>query len=105
MEDPEDGYVKDTYSRQSLRLNIEQARYGNLPGFGSNKDTVLDNPIPEEDADATDWCSVCSSQRRGVQLLQSPPPEIDNQFEEAGRQSPDTATKHAHTDFHHLDLL
>ena len=40
---------------------------------------------------------MCAPPTLGVQLPQSPPPEIDNQFEEAGGQSPDTATKHTHT--------
>ena len=33
---------------------------GNLPGVDSNQATVLEDPVPEEDADATNWCSVCS---------------------------------------------
>ena len=40
----------------------------------------------------------------GVQLPQSPPPEIDNQFEEAGGQNPDTATKHTPTSLPRLTL-
>ena len=32
-------------------------------------------------------------------------PESENQFEEAGRKHPDTATKNTHTDFHHLVFL
>ena len=47
----------------------------------------------------------CGPPMLGVQLPQSPPPEIDNQFEEAGGQSPDTATKHTLTDSHHFVLL
>ena len=47
----------------------------------------LSDPVPVEDAVATNWCSVCSPPRLGVQLPQSPPPEIDNRFEEAGGQS------------------
>ena len=31
--------------------------------------------------------------------------ESKNQFQEAGRQYPDTAAKHTHTDFPHLVLL
>ena len=57
---PRKGHNLFPYSPKSLRLKIEQARYGDLPGVGSNKDTVLGDPVPEEDADATDWCSVCS---------------------------------------------
>ena len=34
---------------------------GNLPGVDSDKDTVLGDTVPEEDADATDWCSLRSS--------------------------------------------
>ena len=48
------------FPKESSFTKIEQARYGDLPGVGSDKDTVLGDPVPEEDADATDWCSVCS---------------------------------------------
>ena len=79
---------------------------GNLPGVDGNQATVLDpsDPVPVEDAVATNWCSVCPPPMLGVQLPQSPPPEIDNQFEEVGGQNPDTATKHTPTSLPRLTL-
>ena len=86
-----------------------QALMGNLPGVHGAQATVqvnLSDPVPVEDADATDWCSVCPPPTLGVQLPQSPPPEIDNRFEEAGRLNAPAQPQNTHTHcFHHLDLL
>ena len=67
---------------------------GSLPGVEGNQATVqvrpepnLSDPVPVEDAVATNWCSVCSPPTLGVQLPQSLLPEIANRFEEAGGQS------------------
>ena len=64
------GHVQDSpwkatsrclFLTRSVRINsLIRKGLGDLPGVGRDKDTVLGNTIPEEDADATDWCSVCS---------------------------------------------
>ena len=71
-------------------------------GVDKDQDTVsgtyLGDTVPVEEAEATDWCSLRSPDvgSAAVARKEAREPESENQFEEAGRQCPDTATKHTH---------
>ena len=46
---------------KSLRLKRSNRQgLGDLPGVDKDKDTVLGDTVPEEEAEATDWCSLRS---------------------------------------------
>ena len=55
-----------------------------------------ENMVPVEEAKATDWCSFAIPPRWERCCRKGRELEIDNQFQEVGRQYPDTATKRTH---------
>ena len=89
----------DPLKESSFKL---MALYEEEAGVDNDQDTVsgtyLRDTVPFEEFEATDWWSLRSPDvgSAAVTRREAREPESENQFEEAGRQYPDTATKRTH---------
>ena len=89
----------DAYSPQSLRLKRSNRQgLGDLPGVDNDKDPVLGDTVPAEEAVATDWCSVCSPHVGGAAVAKAANRKSTSSSKRRENRTP-TQPQNAHTAF------
>ena len=95
----------DAFLSKSLRLSRSNRQgLGDLPGVDNDKDPVLGDTVPAEEAVATDWCSVCSPHVGGAAVAKASNGKSTTSSKRREDSTP-TQPQNTHTDFPHFVLL
>ena len=93
-----DALIPKESSIKLTALYEEEARVDN------DQDMVLGDTVPEEEAEATDWCSVCSPHVGGAAVAKAANWKSTSSSKRREDSTP-TQPQNALTDSHHFVLL